>query len=144
MVWTGVLMYRTIMTPVDLEHEDRLDKALATAADLAKHYQATLYAVGATSAVPSRVAHNPTEYASRLEAFAKAQTTSRGVEVKPLAKVSHDPAVDLDDILQKAADEIGADLVVMASHVPGFADFIFASRAGYLASHSNLSVFVVR
>ena len=137
-------MYKTIMTPVDLEHEDQLDKALATAADLAKHYGAALYAVGVTAAAPSRIAHNPTEYAAKLDAFAQAQTTKRGVAFEPLAKVSHDPAVDIDDTLEKAAEEIGADLVVMASHVPGFADYIFASRAGYLASHSHLSVFVVR
>lgn len=137
-------MYKTIMTPVDLEHEDQLERALAIATDLAKHYGATLYAVGVTVAAPGRIAHNPTEYAAKLDAFAKAQTALRGVDVKALAKVSHDPAVDLDDTLEKAAAEIGADLIVMASHVPGFADYIFASRAGYLASHSTLSVFVVR
>jgi nucleotide-binding universal stress UspA family protein len=61
-----------------------------------------------------------------------------------MAKISHDPTADVDDALEQAAEEIGADLIVMASHVPNFADFIFASRAGYLASHSHLSVFVVR
>jgi len=137
-------MYKTVMIPVDLEHKDLLEKALATAADLAQHYGAELYAVGVTSAAPGVVAHNPSEYAQKLDQFAADQTAKRGIEFKAKAKTSHDPAVDLDDTLKQAASEIGADLVVMASHVPGFFDYIFASRAGYLASHSSLSVFVVR
>ncbi len=137
-------MYKTIMIPVDLEHADQLEKALATGADLAKHYHAALHAVGVTSAAPGVVAHNPSEYADKLEAFAAKQTARHGVDFKAKAMVSHDPAVDLDETLKRAATEIGADLVVMASHVPGFFDYVFASRAGYLASHSDLSVFVVR
>ena len=137
-------MYKTIMVPVDLEHPDQLKKALATGADLAKHYDAELYAVGVTSSAPGALAHNPSEYAERLEAFADQQTSLHGVRLQAKAMVSNDPAVDLDDTLKKAGSEIGADLVVMASHVPGFLDYIFAPRAGYLASHSDLSVFVVR
>ena len=62
-------MYKTVMIPVDLEHKDLLEKALATAADLAQHYGAELYAVGVTSAAPGVVAHNPSEYAQKLDQF---------------------------------------------------------------------------
>ncbi len=137
-------MYKSIMIPVDLEHTDTLEKALATAADLAKHYHAELHAVGVTTSAPGVVAHNPTEYTQKLEIFAADQTAKYGVDFRAKAMVSHDPAVDLDDTLKQAASEIGTDLVVMASHVPGFFDYIFASRAGYLASHTSLSVLVVR
>jgi len=137
-------MYKKIMIPVDLEHENQLDKALATGADLGKHYGAEVHVVGVTSSSAGPVAHNPTEYSQRLKDFAARQTSERGIEFQPKSMISHDPAADLDDTLQRAASDIHADLIVMASHIPGFADYIFASRAGYLASHSNLSVFVVR
>lgn len=137
-------MYNSIMIPVDLEHSETLEKALATGADLAKHYQTELYVVGVTHAAPGVVAHNPAEYAQKLEAFAADQTAKYGVDFKAKSMISHDPAVDLDDTLKQAGSEIGADLVVMASHVPGFFDYIFSSRAGYLASHTSMSVFVVR
>lgn len=137
-------MYKTIMIPIDLEHIDTLEKALVIGADLAKHYQAELYAVGVTHAAPSAVAHNPREFAEKLATFAADLTAKHGVTCNAKAMVSHDPAVDLDDTLEQAATEIGADLVVMASHIPGFFEHIFASRAGYLASHTHLSVFVVR
>ena len=137
-------MYKTILVPVDLEHADRLEKALTTAADLAKHYNADLYVVGVSSAAPGRVAHNPSEYAEKLAAFAGAETAKHGVPVKAKSMISHDPAVDLGDTLKRAASDVDADLVVMASHVPGFLDHIFSSRAGYLATHTSLSVFIVR
>ena len=137
-------MYKTIMIPVDLEHADQLEKALSIGADLAEHYGAELVAVGVTASAPGAAAHNPAEYAAKLDAFAADQTVAHGVGFKAKAMVSHDPAVDLDATLQKAGSEIGADLVVMASHVPGFIDYIFSSRAGYLAAHADISVFVVR
>lgn len=137
-------MYKTIMVPVDLAHADQLDKALATAADLAKHYGAKLYAVGVTASAPSSVAHNPKEYTEKLQKFAEEQSALHGVDIEAKSMLSNDPAVDVDFALQAASADLGADLIVMASHVPGFTDYIFASRAGYLAAHSELSVFVVR
>ena len=137
-------MYGKIVVPVDLAHADKLEKALATAADLAKHYAAATYYVGVTASAPGAVAHNPAEYTEKLETFAAEQAAKHGIQAQAKAVVIPDPVRDLDDALRKAIDELGADLVVMASHVPGFADHIFASKAGYLASHSSVSVFVVR
>ena len=33
---------------------------------------------------------------------------------------------------------------IMASHVPGFRDYVFHSHAGKLATHTDLSVMIVR
>lgn len=137
-------MYKNIMVPVDLAHADKLAKALAVGADLAKHYGAAITAVAVTASTPSTVAHNPKEFAEALEAFAAEQGRQHGVTFATRTMVSPDPAIDLDDTLAKAASELECDLVVMGSHVPGFAEHVFASRAGYLASHSELSVLVVR
>src|SRR3546814_17653787 len=53
----GPRMYKTIMVPVDLSHRERLEKAVATAADLSKCYKvpAELVAVTATAARTSVV-----------------------------------------------------------------------------------------
>lgn len=138
------MMYKKILTPVDLAHVDRLEKALATAADLSKHYGIPLCYVGVAAAQPGEVARTPSEFADKLEAFRKAQASKYGLQVTTKAYVSHDPAVDLDDTLMKAIDETGADLVVMASHLPGLPEHIFASNAGQLASHSTVSVLALR
>jgi len=137
-------VYKSIMVPVDLEHADRLEKALETAAGLSKQYRVPVCYVGVTAATPGRVAHTPQEYAGKLEAFGKAQAARHGIEASARMYVSHDPAVDLDKTLMKAIADVGADLVVMASHVPGLPEHVFATNAGYLANHANVSVFVIR
>lgn len=137
-------MYKKIVVPVDIGHVNTLEKALATSADLAKHYDAELHYVGVTVTGPSSVAHNPLEFADKLRAFAEEQANKRGIEIETHAVTSVDLVRDLDNVITNAINELDADLVIMASHVPGFAEYIFASNAGYLASHSKISVFVIR
>ncbi len=137
-------MYRKIMVPVDLAHIDQIDKALKTAAGLAQHYKASIVYVGVTAASPGPVAHTPQEYAEKLAKFASAQASAHGIEASAKAYTSHDPAIDLDGTLQNAVTELGADLVIMASHVPNLTDYLWPSHGGKLATHANASVFVVR
>lgn len=137
-------MYTKIAVPVDLAHKVQLEKALATAADLAKLYRLPVCFIGVTTAIPGAVAHNPAEYKTKLESFAKEEAAERAIQATSIARVSHDPSVDLDQTLLSAIAECKADLVVMASHVPGVSEHIFASNAGYLAAHAPVSVLVVR
>lgn len=137
-------MYSSIMIPVNLAKTDETAKAISVAADLAKLYSAKAYIVGVGHTAPSKVAHNPAEFNEKLAAFTAEQSEAQGVEFTPHSELSHDPTVDLDDILLRAAKTLDVDLAVMASHVPGFAEHFFASNAGYLASHASMSVFVVR
>lgn len=137
-------MYKKIMVPVDLAHVERLEKALATAADLARHYQIPVCYVGVTGGTPSEVAHNPQEFAGKLEQFAAGQAAQHGLRAETAAPIAHDPAIDLSRTLIEAIDNVGADLVVMASHIPGLPDHIFSSNAGAVASYAAVSVLVVR
>lgn len=137
-------MYKKIMAPVDLSHIDRLDKALRTAADLSKHYGIPVCYVGVTAPTPGPIAHNPAEFAQKLDEFGRQQAQRHGHEAATKAYTSHDPTIDLDDTLLAAVADIGADLVVMASHIPDAVDFIWPSNGGKIASHSDASVFVVR
>lgn len=137
-------MYKKIMVPVDLAHIERLEKAITTATDLARHYGIPICLAGVTAETPTEVAHSPGEYESKLSAFAAEQSDRHGLTIDSRAYPSHDPAVDLDSALIAAAEENAADLIVMASHVPGLPEHIFASNAGAVASHAKVSVFVVR
>jgi nucleotide-binding universal stress UspA family protein len=137
-------MYKKIMVPVDLAHTDKLAKALDTAADLANHFQIPVCYVGITTETPSSLAHTPSEYASKLETFAKQQSQEHGHKAIAKSYASHDPTTDLDNTLLTAVKEVDADLVVMASHVPGLIEHVWPSHGGKIASHSNASVFLVR
>lgn len=137
-------MFTKIMVPVDLAHADRIEKAVTAAAELARLWRIPVCYVGVTAETPGPVAHNPQEFADRLEAYGRRQAEAHGHQATVKAYASHDPAADIDDTLLKAVEETGADLVVMASHEPGLADYLFASHGSALAAHANASVFVVR
>lgn len=138
-------MYKKIMVPVDLAHVDRLEKALQSAADLSKHYDVPVCYVTVSTTLPDEVAHTPKEHEQKLNAFAKEQAEKYGLsKTEASYYTSHDPAVDLDDKLLDAIKDTGSDLVVMASHVPGLPEHIFASNAGEVAMHAKVSVFVIR
>ena len=137
-------MFSNIVVPVDLAHLDALDKALSIAADLARHYQATVTMVSVTASAPSEIAHNPEEFGDKLRELAAARSDALDVHFDSRAITAADPAVDLEKILDKAIHELSADLVIMASHAPTFRDYFMRSHSGYLATHTDVSVFIVR
>ncbi|WP_238365415.1 universal stress protein [Mesobacterium pallidum] len=137
-------MYSKIMVPVDLRHVDKLGHALSVAGDLAKLWDATVTYVGVTAAAPSDLGHTPEEYAERLAAFAEGQGASLGIKAAAHAMVSHDPTTDLDPTLLRAVEETGADLVIMASHLPNIADRLWPSNGGTVATRATASVMIVR
>ncbi|MBY8974965.1 universal stress protein [Rhodobacteraceae bacterium NNCM2] len=137
-------MFRTIMVPVDLAHPERLDRAISIAATMAEVMGAQIHLVGVTMSAPSKVAHTPEEFDAKLEEYAAHQGRIRNVEMAAHTVITNDAAVDLDKRLIETADQIGADLVVMATHVPGLAEYVFASHGGYLAAHAKQSVLLVR
>ncbi|GGL59184.1 universal stress protein [Wenxinia marina] len=137
-------MFKRIMVPVDLAHADKLTGAVSVAVDLASHYGAEVVFVGVTTNMPGQIARTPQEFGSKLDAFAGEQAQGRGITTRGHAVVSHDPAADLDDKLVEAVHETGADLVVMATHVPGIGDMLVPNHGGALARHTDISIFLVR
>ena len=85
----------------------------------------------------SSVAHNPQEFAVKFGAFADEQANKRGILIETHNIIIPDSVRDLDDAITNAINKLDADLVIKASHVPGFAECIFASNPGYLAAHSK-------
>jgi universal stress protein F len=139
-------MYRRIMVPVDLQHVDKMDKALTTATDLAQRYDAEVWYVAVSGKVPNRVAKSPEAFAAELERYAAERGAELGIDARAKSFSSVDVTVELDDILIAAAGDIDADLIVMASHIPGVPDrlHLISSNAAYIVRHSSVSVFVVR
>lgn len=139
-------MYRRIVVPVDMQHVDKMGKALKTAADIAQRYGAEIWYVAVTGKVPNRVAKSPEEFAVELDHFAAQKAKELGVDVHARSISSVDVTVELDKTLLAAAHDIGADLIVMASHIPGVPDrlHLVSSNAAHIVSHTDMSVFVVR
>jgi len=134
-------MYSKIMVPVDLAHVDHLTRALDTAESFAQVHGSDIVYVSITAQTPTQIAHNPAEFSEKLQEFAKSRPGGKG---QSHAIAAHDPSIDIDKLLLKAIADTGADLVVMASHKPGIADYFWGSHGGSLAAHATVSVFVVR
>ncbi len=137
-------MFKQIMVPIDLGHVDQLDKSLTIAADLSKHYEAPICYVGVTNEQPGRIALNPEDFAQKLDEFASEQAILHRINATSRAFVGHDLVTDVDDVLLRAVKQVGADLVIMASHVPTLVDYIWPSNGGKIAAHSEAAVLVVR
>lgn len=137
-------MYESIVVPVDLSHADRLAKALDTAADLAKHYDARVIYVGVTTTAPGDVAHSPGEFEKALDAFADRQAGEHGIRTEARALTTADPTIELDKTLIEAIEELKADLVVIGSHHPGVWQNLISHHGAYLAEHADVSLFIVR
>ncbi|MCA1779834.1 MAG: universal stress protein, partial [Xanthomonadaceae bacterium] len=117
-------MYKKIMVPVDLEHVEEMKKALDTAAELARIYDIPVCYVAVHGTVPNRVAKSPEKFDAELNMFAHEQRDKYAIETACKSVVSSDVPAELDDKLIDAVDDVEADLVVMASHVPGVADHL--------------------
>lgn len=137
-------MFKKIMFPVDLGALDALERALDIAVRLARAGNAELCFVGVYGSAPSADAHYTAEYRDKLTAFAEQQGAAHKLKTSTHPAFSHDPGVEIASTLLDAIGEIGADAVVMASHIPGWMEHIFHSNAGYVACHAPISVFVVR
>ena len=132
------------MIPVDLEHVSTQEKAIKFAVDIGRLYEARLCLVGVTTSGPSSVAHNEEEFNEKLAEYASSKSTEYEIDFDHMTVHSNDPVADLDEELANASEELGADLIVLASHVPGFMDHFFRSNASQLVTHTSISVVIVR
>jgi len=137
-------MFKHIMVPIDLSHLDGLTHARKVAGELAKLYGANVTYVGVGADTPGALGKNPEEFGKKLADFAGSEAGSTGAESGSHPVICNDPTTELDDALLQAVEDVGADLVVMQSHVPGLVDYIWPSNGGKVASHAKCSVLVVR
>ena len=137
-------MFKNIMVPVDLAHLETLEPALSVVADMAKQYDEKITYVGVTANTPTSIARTPQEYEQKLDAFAQDRHKVHGQPVSIKVYSSTDPVANVDDLLVKAIDETGADLVMMATHLPRHLDIVMPSHGGKVATHTDASVFLLR
>lgn len=136
--------YHKIMVPVDLGHLASLGKALGTAAELARSYRIPVCYVSVAPGPAPLTAEQADEFREALDSFALDQAERHGFEATASAVIPEDDSPDVREALMRALEESGADLVVMASHIPDVDDRIFASNAAYVAASASVTVMVVR
>ncbi len=137
-------MFSKIMVPVDLAHQGKLTRSLDCAAELARHFDIPVIYAGVTGTAPGVSGHTPEEFTRHLAEFAASQGVRAKISAGHHAIISHDPRAELDARLLQAAEEIGADLIVMEAHVPNVLDHFLPSDGGTIAKLAKATVMVVR
>jgi nucleotide-binding universal stress UspA family protein len=137
-------MFERIMVPVDLAEKESWAHGVAIACDLAQLYGAQLTLVSVSGGLQGKVSHSSEEYGRRLALYADEIAAARGVEVGSRSYDVPDPSVEVDQKLIEAIGDLQADLVVMASHRPGWVEYLVNSHGGRMARHAPVSVFIVR
>lgn len=149
-------MYKNVLVPIDIQHKSSWIRALPAAVHAAKGQGAKLHVL---TVVPDLFAGVDWRYAIR-----GAQQGSIGYDVQELMEQAKNRLQELvadqlpkgvdaevmvrrgtiyEEILQ-AADEVGADLIVMASHRPSLKDYLLGPNAARVARHARCSVQIVR
>ena len=141
-------MFRHILLPVDIEHPESWEKALPMAVELAGT-EGTLHLLGIVHDVGSAwVAQSlPRDFEknalqmmkTRLNALA-AETIGAGTRVETHVGHGH-----VAEHILKAAEAIGADLIVIAAHRPDdLRTMLVGSNSGKVVRHATIPVLSVR
>ncbi len=141
-------MFANILLPIELSHPGSWEKALPMAVRMAGS-NGTLHVLGivhdlGASMIASYLPPGFEESALRrmqtdLEAFIDKEVP-KGVTAKALVHHGHVP-----EHVLVAADEVNADMIVMASHPPNeLRTFLVGSNADKVVHHAQRPVLVVR
>jgi len=140
-------MFKDILLAVDLSEPGSWQRALPAALELCKASSAVLHVITVLPAIGPQVSPYFPADANR-----KMLETGAG-ELRKFV-TPHVPAgIKVQDIVAQgtiykeilaAAEKVGADLVVMASHKPGITDYLLGANAAHVVRHCPRSVLVVR
>lgn len=141
-------MYKDILLPVDLNHESSWKKALPTALEYCKAFGANLHVMTVVPdfGLPIVAGYFPKDFESKAREGANKQLHAFVADRVPSdIKVQHIVAEGTvyGEILRVAKD-VGADLILMASHRPELQDYLLGPNAARVVRHANISVLVVR
>lgn len=142
-------MFKTILVPVDLSHEESWRRALPLAVEMAEASGGTLHV---TTVVPDFGAalvqdFFPKDFERNSLDHAEAALERLVAEVVPetvRCELHLEHGAIRTHVLTRAR-EVSADLIVMASHPPDqLREFLVGSHADWIVRHAPVSVLVVR
>lgn len=136
-------MYKTVIVPVDLSHAKRLQPMVSAARQLSAE-DAEILLVNVIEDIPAYVksqvpASIREERDEEVRKHLKQIAKENGLGENIMVRTGHAAT----EILA-AAKEKKADLIVIASHKPGFGDFLIGSTAARVVRHAACTVHVVR
>ena len=140
-------MFKNFLVAVDLEHDTHNDALLRVASDIANAQGAKahlLHVIGAAPAVVSQFL--PESYEKMASEKIEKDLAALAAKID-LAEGAAAISVRFGDVYQEIlahAANIGADLIIVASHKPNVSDYLLGTTAARIVRHAACSVFVVR
>ncbi len=136
-------MYKKIIVPVDVANAEKAATMLRAAQKIADD-GAKIVLLSVVEAIPSYVeAQIPGGYEHKAEEYATEElqriVKETGISADIDVRVGHASQGILDE-----ANKLGADAIVIASHRPGFAQYLLGSTASRVVRHAPCTVVVIR
>jgi len=136
-------MYKSILVPIDLAHRDvgqaMIKRAVALSDENAKitllHVIGDIPAYAQSYLPEGQLQENLEETKKTLAALAQ----TAGVNADTIVRYGNASPVILDE-----ANELSADLIIIASHHPGIKDYLMGSTASRVVRHAACSVLINR
>ncbi|MCT8971577.1 universal stress protein [Microbaculum marinisediminis] len=141
-------MFKTILVPIDLAEPDSSGRALNAAIQMARDYDATMHVVTVVPDMGMSIVggYFPEGFEQKALDETKARLKAYLEDLVPgdvMAKGHVMHGGIYEQILQ-IADQLSADLIVMASHRPAMRDYLLGPNAARVVRHAKQSVLVVR
>lgn len=149
-------MYKHILVPVDIQHRSSWERVFPAAVQAARESGARLHVL---TVVPDLFAGVDWRYAIRGEQrgsidYDRQEMMKQAKErLQDLIGQNVPAEVDAEVVVRhgtiyeqilEAAEEVGADLIVMASHRPSLSDYLLGPNTARVARHARCSVQIVR
>lgn len=137
-------MYKSILVPVDLDHPEVAVASLRTAGALVDddgivtvvHVVDEIPGYATTYLPEGALEQRRNEAHATLNGFA----STAGVDAKAVVLTSGRAST----AILEAAEDIGNDCIIVASHQPGLQDYFLGSTAARIVRHATCSVLVTR
>ncbi len=140
-------MFKNFLVAVDLEHDTHNGGLLRVTSDMANAQGAQVHLLHVIRAAPAVVSQFlPKSYESMASERVEKDLTTLAAKLD-LDEGSATVSVRFGDVYQEIlahADNIGADLIIVASHKPNVGDYLLGTTAARVVRHASCSVFVVR
>ncbi|MEP3276395.1 MAG: universal stress protein [Stappiaceae bacterium] len=141
-------MYKSVLLPIDLNQPSSWSKALPAALALCKTFDAELHIVTVVPDFGSALVGGffPEEFeksalekvSASLKDFIEKNVVD-GTRVK-----EHLAHGTIYEEINRAADKLECDLIILASHRPELKDYLLGPNAARVVRHASQSVMVVR
>ena len=141
------LMFRSILIPIDIAHRSSWQFALPQAIELAAAGKAKLTVTTVVRELNAMFEGVRLEFQlERLISDAREKLAQIVAEFDAHGIVLEQSVLfgSIGAQIRRAATEVGADLIVMASHRPEMRDYLIGPNAGYVAQNATCSVLVLR